>query len=383
VTVSIRIASSPGEAQIAVVEDNRLVDFSLWRPGAPDGVGDVHRGRVIAHVPGMAGCFVALADAEGFLPDSERPDGGKGPPLTVGTTLAVRITRAAQGDKGPRLAARMDETPGGGPVALLRRGPDPIRRLAARYPEASLLVDDAGVAASLRDLASRVSIAKPAVDGRSAVFDEDVAEAIDALSRPEIELPGGASLSIWPTPALVAIDVDAGGALGRSQAGSGGPRPQHEALNRSALPAIAEQIRLRNLSGGIVVDLAGLSPRKRAGLAPHFASALANDPLHPKFLGFTALGLAEIVRSRIHPPLHELQAGPLAAGIEALRAVVAAFRRDPRSLPAVRAHPGVVAALQADTASLPDLMRRTGRDVKLRSDPSLAATVWMLEKDHG
>jgi Ribonuclease G/E len=383
VTVSIRIASSPGEAQIAVVEVNRLVDFSLWRPGTPDGVGDVHRGRVIAHVPGMAGSFVALADAEGFLPDSEDPHGGKGPRLTAGALLVVRITRAAQGNKGPRLTARVEQTLGGGPVALLRRGPDPIRRLAARYPEASLLVDDAGVAASLRDLASRMSIAKPGVDGSCTVFDEDVAEAIDALSRPEIELPGGARLSIWPTPALVAIDVDAGGALGRSQPGSAGARSRHEALNRTVLPAIAEQIRLRNLSGAIVVDLAGLSPRKRADLAPDFASALANDPLHPKFLGFSALGLAEIVRSRIHPPLHELRAGPLAAGLAALRAVVAAFSRDPRSLPAVRAHPGVVTALQADTASLPDLVRRTGRDVRLRSDPSLAATVWMLEKDHG
>ena len=79
-SISIRVATSPGEAQIAVVEDNRLLDFSLWRPGAPDGVGDVHRGRIIAHVPAMAGAFVALADAEGFLPDSE---GAKG--LTAGT----------------------------------------------------------------------------------------------------------------------------------------------------------------------------------------------------------------------------------------------------------------------------------------------------------
>jgi Ribonuclease G/E len=92
VTVSIRVASSPGEAQIAVVDDNRLVDFALWRPGAPDGVDDLHRGRVIAHVPAMAGAFVALVGAEGFLPDSQ---GAKG--LTAGTILTVRVTRSAQG----------------------------------------------------------------------------------------------------------------------------------------------------------------------------------------------------------------------------------------------------------------------------------------------
>jgi Ribonuclease G/E len=356
VSVSIRVASSPGEAQVAVVEGRRLLDFSLWRPGSPDGVGDVHRGRVIAAVPAMAGAFVALADAEGFLPDSE---GAKG--LTAGTVLTVRITRAAQGNKGPRLTAAVEQADG--PVGLVRRGADPVTRFITRYPNAPVVVDDAGMAAGL---GATVAL---------AIFDEDMAEAIDALTRPVVELAGGATLSIWPTPALVAIDVDAGGML----AG----RARHEAVNRALLPAIADQIRLRNLSGGIVVDLAGLSTRKRAALGPDFVTALADDPLRPKFLGFTALGLAEMVRSRVHPPLHELLAGPLAAGLAALRAVVAAFDRDPRGIPAVRAHPAVVSGLQADPVALPDLVRRIGRGVTLRSDPSLPATGWVLEKDHG
>ena len=369
-TVSIRVATSPGEAQIAVVDGNRLIDYALWRPGAPDGVGDVHRGRVIAHLPAMAGAFVALADAEGFLPDSE---GAKG--LTVGTILTVRITRAAQGSKGPRLTARVDEAAASGPVALVRRGPDPVARLASRYPGAPIVVDDAGVAAWFG--------ARVPVDVAAQVFDEDIVEAVEALSRPVVELPGGAVASIWPTPALVAIDIDAAGALSGSAAGFGNARARHEALNRAALSPLADQIRLRNLSGGIVVDLAGLSPRGRAGLGTDFAAALAKDLLRPRFLGFTALGLAEIVRTRIHPPLHELLAGPLAAGLAALRAVLAEFNTDPRALPGVRAHQAVVSALQADPVALPDIVRRTGRRVALRSDPSLPSLAWVLEKDNG
>lgn len=356
VTASIRVASSPGEARIAVVEDGRLIDFALWRPGAPDGVGDIHRGRVTAAVPGMAGAFVALADAEGFLPDSE---GAKG--LTAGTILTVRITRAAQGNKGPRLSARLDAA-ADGPVALVRRGPGPVERFAALYPDAPILVDDIGVAAAIR---GRVE---------TPIFDDAVADAIDALAEPVMTLPGGASLSVWPTPALVAIDVDGGAAAGRGK---------HDALNRAVIPALAEQIRLRNLSGAIVVDLAGMAPRKRVLLAPDFQTALARDPLQPKFLGFTALGLAEIVRSRIHPPLHELMSGPLAAGCAALRAVLAAFAGDPRGIPAVRANPGIVSALQADPAALPDFIRRTGRGVTLRADPALPRDTWLLEKNHG
>jgi hypothetical protein len=425
VTLSIRVATSPGEARIAVLEGNRLVDFALWRPGAPDGVGDMHRGRVISLVPAMAGAFVALADAEGFLPDSE---GAKG--LTVGTILTVRITRAAQGSKGPRLTTRQpvagclsvadaaasdrvaaDLSAAGpaaadgplskGPVALLRRGPNPVSRFAALYPHASIVVDDSALAARLqlevrtpaRSGGGRNTAIASIGNGVSAsshraitvqsgtIFDEDVAEAIDALTRPVVTLAGGARVSIWPTPALVAIDVDAAGALARS-GGSGGARSRQEALNRAAVPEVAHQIRLRNLSGGIVVDLAGLSPRKRAALAPDFIAAMAKDPTGPKFLGFTALGLAEIVRPRIHPPLHELLSGPFAAGLAALRAVTGGFGQDPRGLPAVRAHPAVVSALQNDPAALPDLARRVGREVTLRSDPSLPATVWVLEKDN-
>lgn len=375
-TISIRVATSPGEAHVAVVEDSQLVDYALWRRGAPDGVGDLYRGRVVAVVPGMAGAFVALPGAEGFLPDSA---GARG--LTAGAILTVRVTRAAQGNKGPRLSAEAGELGAGGPgsggpgssgsVALIRRGPDPVTRLAARYPDAPVLVDDAGVAASLR-LGGRITVAQ-------SVIDEDIADAIDTLSRPVVALAAGATISIWPTPALVAIDIDAGGTI----AGSGGARSRHEALNRAVLPALARQISLRNLSGAIVVDLAGLSARKRAALGPDLVAALANDPLHPRFLGFTALGLAEIVRSRIHPPLHELLAGPLAAGLAALRAVMAEFSHDPRGLASIRAHQAVVSALQADPVALPDLVRHTGRTVTLRSDPSLPAMAWVLEKDHG
>ena len=360
-SLSIRVATSPGEAQIAVV-GRRLIDYALWRPGSPDGVGDTLRGRVTAVVPAMAGAFVALPDAEGFLPDSE---GARG--LTLGTQLTVRITRAAHGGKGPRLTARLSTDEPLGP------GPDPLCRMAARYPDASILVDDAALAATvMASLGSRATIVPVA-------FDDDIAEAIDALSRATVDLSSGARLSIWPTPALIAIDVDSAATV----AGLGGARPRHEALNRSILPLLAEQIRLRNLSGGIVVDLAGLAPRKRVALAPDFVAALKADPLRPKFLGFTALGLAEIVRARVHPPLHELLAGPLATGLTALRRLLATLDFNPRTMPALRAHPSVISALQADRAALPDLARRAGRGITLRSDPSLPPSDWMLEKDNG
>ncbi|HEY8288813.1 MAG TPA: ribonuclease, partial [Acetobacteraceae bacterium] len=97
-SIEIRGACSPGEVRVAAVRDGALLDYAIWRPGAPDGVGDLHRGRVSAVVPAMAGAFVVLDDSEGFLPDSE---GARD--VTEGTLLGVRISRARQGGKGPRL----------------------------------------------------------------------------------------------------------------------------------------------------------------------------------------------------------------------------------------------------------------------------------------
>jgi hypothetical protein len=347
---------------VAVVEDGVMLDYAIWRPGRPDGLGDVHRGRVTAVMPGLAGVFVALDGADGFLPDS-----AAGAKRGVGDMLAVRVTRAAQGGKGPRLAA-VDEDAGSGAPQLLRRGPNPVERFAVHHA-GPVQVDDPAVALLLRPaLGARVQVAP--------VLTEALASQIEALGRPDITLPGGLRATITPTPALVAIDVDTAGA----SEGRAPKQAAQAALNRAALPVLARQIRLRNLSGAILLDLAGLSVRRRAGLADAIHAALAPDPVGPRFLGFTALGLAEILRPRLHPPLHEMLAGPHAAGLAALRAVVAAASLS--AAPGLRAAPGVIAALEADGGALQALAQRLGRSLVMRSDPTLGACVWTLEDMH-
>jgi len=364
----ILVACSPGELRVAAVQDGALIDYALWRPGCPDGMGDLYRGRVVARVPAMAGAFVALPGVEGFLPDSEGGDA-----LSDGMAVAVRVTRSAQGGKGPRLTARVADAglalAGAGPPALLGRGPGAIERFAAMHPSAPIRVDDPSVVAALRPLlGDRLTV--------GAVLDDELAGWIDALADRGVDLPGGMRASIHPTPALVAIDVDAG----RASADRRPKRTAQIAANRAMLPALARQIRLRNLSGAIVVDVAGLALRHRAALTPDFVAALATDPLRPRFLGFSALGLAEIMRFRAHPPLHELLAGPHAAGLAALRAIMQAAAAEPAVTFALRAAPDVAAALADDPVALPDLARRTGRTLIVTSDPSLPSGHTAVER---
>jgi len=363
------VAAGPGEARIAAVRDGRFLDYAIWRPGAPDGVGDLHRGRVIARIPAMAGSFVALEDAEGFLPDSESVA-----QATEGATIAVRVTRAAQGGKGPRLTARLSPAEaaavGTGPVARAGRGPNAVERLAALWPGTPILVDDRHLAARLHaTLGARVAFVDRAFD--------DAAEAeADALAVADVPIPGGGRMMIEPTSALVAIDLDAAG-----RAGDRAPkRSAQAALNRAAIAEIARQIRLRNLGGAIVIDLAGMPARQRASLGDTVVAALAEDPLRPRYLGVSALGLIEILRPRVHPPLHEVLAGPHAAGLTALRALAREAAARPDVTWRVAAAPSVCAALAADAAAAGDVLRLTGRPLLLRSDPAMARDGWLLEE---
>jgi Ribonuclease G/E len=366
--MKILASASPGEVHVALAEDDELLDYAIWRPGAPDGVGDLHRGRITARVPAMAGAFVALDGVEGFLPDTE---GAKN--ATEGQVLGVRVTRAAQGGKGPRLTARLSKAErslvGAGPPALLRRGLDPVLRFAAAYPEAPVVVEDPGLAAELRPALGllRVEIGE--------AFDDDIEAAIEALAEPVAILPGGARLSVYPTPALTALDLDLGAA-------TADPRPKEFAqrlANMELCDEIARQIVLRNLSGAILLDFGGMPAKQRRTLARPLETALAFDPLEPRLLGFTALGLAEIVRPRVHPPLAELLAGPHAAGLAALRRAAREVAARPQQALSLRAAPAVVTALRADPVALPDFARRAGRALVLREDRALAPLGWTLD----
>lgn len=357
--IEIRASASPGEVRIAVLRGGVLWDYALWRPGRPDGVGDVHRGRMGARVAALAGSFVEIEGATGFLPDSQ----GRAP---EGSVLGVRVVRAAHGGKGPRLAAA--EVPAGKPC-LVARGPSPLKAIRARYTGATLVADDRALVA--------------AVGGTwvARAFDDLLEAEVAALAEPLMALPGGGRAHIATTPALTAIDVDLGGFASGGHVG--GKAAAHVVLNLAAMPALVRAIRLRNLGGGILVDFAGLPGKRRELLGEALAAALAadgaSDGAGARLLGFSHLGLAEIRRPRIRPPLAELLAGPHAAGLMGLRVAAREAAAQPGRPLVLHASPAILAALEADPVALAQYRAMTGRELALRAEPALGG--WRIE--HG
>ena len=358
-------AKSPGELRIAVVNGDLLEDYALWRPAAPDGLGDIYAGRILARVPAMAGAFVALPGSEGFLPDTQGAA-----QVAEGAAVVVRVIRAAQGGKGPRLALADGPYPPDATPGLIKRGESPLHRLVRLHPAATLEVDDASLFAALRadDFAPRLRLVANAFD---AALEAEIASLADSWA----DLPGGLRAGFFPTPALTAIDMD-----GAATTAARGPKAEIQfAANVAALAPLARQIRLRNLSGAILVDFAGLPAKRRPALGAAFATALATDPLHPRLLGFTQLGLAELSRPRSTPPLHELLTGPHAAGLAALRRMALGLRHAPAGRPVLRAAPAVIRALEADGSALADFANLSTYGLVLRGDPALPGCVTIDE----
>lgn len=382
----LRVGVSPGEVRAVAWRGGTAVAVAVERGHAPDGVGDLHRARVAALAPAMGGAFLALPDgATGFLPETELPRAEGAPrrpigrALAEGEALAVRVTRAAQGGKGPRLTARLAApeaalvaaAPAGAP-RLVRRGPEAALRLALSFPELPVTTDSPALAARLRPLlGDRLALVPVPALG------EAEEELLDDLAGSEVAMPGGGRLLVHPTPALVALDLDAGAA-----AGARDPDAQRRA-NLGALPEIARQIALRDLAGPILLDFAGLKPAARQALAEPLRLALAADPL-VRLLGLTHLGLAEMVRTRIHPPLHETLGwppSPLTHGLAGLRALGREEAVSPGRRRALRAAPVVLAALRAVPGALAEAAAASGRPPALRPDPTLPAARWSVEEN--
>jgi Ribonuclease G/E len=123
----------------------------------------------------------------------------------------------------------------------------------------------------------------------------------DGLSR-TAPIPGGGMLSIEPTAALVAIDVDAGARPGSSD----GERFALD-LNIAAAFEAQRQIRLRNLGGIIAIDFVSLKSKSdRKELEAAVRQAFADDPWSVQMGALSRFGVFDLARSQLRRPLHEL-----------------------------------------------------------------------------
>lgn len=387
---ALLFSALPGILWAARVEDGALAELTLRRDDRPEIQGNLYLGRVTRVDRGLGAAFVEIGLAEPGLLPLDRVEARP----AEGAALIVRVQRAPGPGKGAKLTGRLPAAlrPGAEAAAeaakapaLLHRAEDPLDRLLGD-PAAPgrILVDDPELLAALRrrlEAAGRPSEGLELHHGELPLFEAwGLAERIEALLDPRVALPGGGALRIEPTRTLVAVDVDSG----RRRAGDPGRLALE--VNLEAAAAAARQLRLRRLSGLIVIDFLELQPRaQRQEVVRRLRQEMKPDPEAGRVLPMSASGLVEVTRRRAGPPLYELLTRPcgLHGSGRAWDPAILAWQALQRlrhqaqgragGPPRLSCGPAVAAALQGPAAAARHAVAAAlGREIEILADPSLA-----------
>jgi ribonuclease G len=230
------------------------------------------------------------------------------------------------------------------------------------------------------DLMSRIKL----YTDPTPLFDQyGIEEEIGEAFQRKVNLSSGGYIIVEPTEALVSIDVNTGRFTGK------GKKDPEETILRTNLDAareVARQLRLRDVGGIIVVDFIDMeSQENRDRVLQEVRTQLGRDRARTKAFEVSDLGLIEMTRQRVRPPLfHTLTrtcehcdgAGRVFTPPTVVRQVERSLKRAAASgkekAIQIRVHPDVALHVLEEE---PDFVRRLkGRmriELDMRDDPLL------------
>ncbi|HEV2499312.1 MAG TPA: Rne/Rng family ribonuclease [Terriglobia bacterium] len=231
---------------------------------------------------------------------------------------------------------------------------------------------------------------QPALIGHVKLYTRDaplfeefgIQAEIDKALKPKVWLKSGGYIVINQTEALVAIDVNTGKYVGKTN------RLEDTIVktNIDAVMEIVRQIRLRDLGGIIVIDFIDMDERRnRVKVVQALEDALRRDRAPTKILAFNEFGLVALTRKRAKQSLERTLCEPCAqcsgAGwVKSIATVsneiVAEARKmasqiDGKSM-TLRVNPQVAANLKSkDGILLSEIEASSRKEVIIKSDPTV------------
>ena len=327
---------APGQTRVGFfAEDDRLLDVWFDPLHRPNLIGSVHNIRIERVFPNQnraTGCLddgvlvsvrlrkadTALANAGAILPVTitAAPRHGKPWQAMIGARLAsdcmILLIGLPEGAAATGLSSRipveqraalkarlvaeaMPALPVGFGVILRQNGvdlPDFASEVswlvgiwqasASEMPnnQTGMVFDGGGLLARAKRLVGDVMVLDNPL--REAEMSWLLDDAIAAAILPKTPLACGGHLWCEQSHALWSIDLDSNGVI------------DFDRLFDEAASEIARQIRLRAMSGPVLIDLLRMTIPKGKKFRKGLQDALANDPRQPDFLGMTRGGLLEL-----------------------------------------------------------------------------------------
>jgi ribonuclease G len=235
-----------------------------------------------------------------------------------------------------------------------------------------------------------VSRCQPSLVGHVKLYTRDtpmfeefgIQSEIDKALKSKVWLKSGGYIVINQTEALVAIDVNTGKYVGKTN------RLEDTIVktNIDAVKEIVRQIRLRDLGGIVVIDFIDMDERRnRNKVVQALEEALRFDRAPTKILSFNDFGLVALTRKRVKQSLERTLCEPCAycSGSGWIKSVTTlcyeilaearkmASEHEGESL-TLRVHPEVAKALKSrEGVVLSELEAITKKDVIVKSDPTV------------
>jgi ribonuclease G len=214
------------------------------------------------------------------------------------------------------------------------------------------------------------------------IFDEfGITAELEKALRPKVWLKSGGYIVINQTEALVAIDINTGKYVGKSN------RLEDTIVktNTDAIKEIVRQIRLRDLGGIIVVDFIDMDERKnRQKVMQALEEAMRADRAPYKILQFNDFGLVAITRKRVKQSLERTLCTPCpycegAGYVKSPQTVVGEILQEAHKIARavdsnvmLRVSPEVAKLLKSNQNTyLQEVEEILGRPVMVKSDPLL------------
>lgn len=124
---------------------------------------------------------------------------------------------------------------------------------------------------------------------------------LERALKPQVWLKSGGSLIIEPTEAFVVIDVNTGRYDGKKTG-----EDTFLKINLEAAEEIARQLRLRNLSGIILIDFINMKKAENKKLLiDTLKASIEKDSVKTVFVDMTRLNIVELTRKKVRKPLFE------------------------------------------------------------------------------
>ena len=209
-----------------------------------------------------------------------------------------------------------------------------------------------------------------------------IQDEINNALKSKVWLKSGGYIVINQTEALVAIDINTGKFVGKTQ------RLEDTIVktNIEAVKEIVRQVRLRDLGGIIVIDFIDMDERKnRQKVMQALEEALRTDRAPSKALQFNDFGLVAVTRKRVKQSLERTlgEACPYCTGAGFVKSVTTVcneiyiemrkmIKAHDRTDVTLRTNPEVAKALKANNGKLiMEMEELTGKTVLVKSDATL------------